>query len=306
MPKSFLQAVLVAGALLLGVPYSAFATDAPTSVDLSQEPTGKARQEVRVVDTQQRYAIWVRASNTRITIRVNDIPVAYKILRNNELFDVSFNEWLKRDLNVIDINMERFNNEEPYDLRYQVYYQSPIQVVNGEKLVLYNSPDEVSLPLRQPVGIRINTIPALRIWQADEVTMNAEEQQRLLETINGFRSRLSDALVKADNAFLASYDKAARNEVARAYGRNSESDEETLKRRRELALTLSKLVNAPFSVTPILRIEDVTFELIADGHLVMISRSDGAPLIQAKRGDLVYTIDKPIFGNIAGVWEFLR
>jgi hypothetical protein len=306
MRQSFLQVMLVAGALLTGGACPAVATDAPTAVDLSQEPTGEIHQQVRVVDTQQRYALWVQASNTRVTVRVNDIPVAYRILRNNELFDISFNEWLKRDLNVVDINMERFNNDEPYDLRYQVYYQSPIQVVNGEKLVLYNSPDEVSLPLRQPVGIRVSTIPALRIWQADEVTMNAEEQQRLLETINGFRNRLSDAVLKADNAFLASYDKASRNEVARAYGRNSENNEETLKRRRELVVALSKLVNAPFSATPLLKIDDITFEPIADGHLIMVSRNDGSPLIQVKRGDLIYTIDRPIFGNVGGVWELLR
>lgn len=294
-------------ALLIGFasPVGATQIQAPSSVDLTQEPDAQPQQEIKAQDSQ-RYAIWVRATNTRVTLRVNDIPVAYKIFRDNELFDISFNEWLKRGLNIIDINVERFNSNEPYDLRCQVYYQSPIQVVNGEKLVLYSSPDEVNLPLRQPVGVRINAFPALRIWQAEEVALTGEEQQRLLDTINGLRNRLVDAVVKADNAFLASYDKAPRGEVSRAYGRLPESETETLRHRGEIAAQLAKLINVPFHATPVLRIEDISLQAVAGNHLVMVSRNDGSPLIQVSRGDLTYTLNKPIFGSIGGIWEMLR
>lgn len=304
MQKTVLGFIVLA-VLAMMSPAPALATDAPTAVDLSQEPTGEAPQEVKV-ESAQRYAIWVRATNARFTLRVNDIPVAYKILRNDEVFDVSFNEWLKRGLNVVEINMERFNKDDAYDVRYQVYYQSPIQVVNGEKLVLYNSPDEVNLPLRQPVGVRTNTIPVLRIWQTDSVNLTGEEQQRLLETMNGLRTRLSDAMLMADNAFLASFDKASRSEIDRAYGRLPMSEEQILTRRRDLAAKLGTMANAQFEASPVLTLSALVFEPIGNEHLVMVSRIDGSPVIQVKRGDLVYTLDKPIFGSIGGVWELLR
>ncbi len=290
---------------VFALPAGATQSQAPSAVDLAQEPDALPEREIKAQDAQ-RYAISIKANNTRMTLRVNDIPVFYKIFRAGETVDISFNEWLKRGLNIIDINVERFNSNDPYDLRCQVYYQSPIQVVNGDKLVLYSSPDEVNLPLRQPVGIRINSFPALRIWQAEEVSLTGEEQQRLLDTINGLRNRLVDAVVKADNAFLATYNKASRGEISRSYGRLPETEAETLKRRGEIAAHMAQLVNAPFAATPVLRIEDVSFERIAGNHLVIASRNDGSPLIQVTRGDLTYTLDKPIFGSIGGIWEMLR
>lgn len=301
-------ALIAAFAMLFVFSGPVFATQVqpPTSVDLSQEPDAQATQQDIKAGDAQRYALMIKASNTRVTLRVNDIPVAYKIFRENETFDVSFNEWLKRGLNIIDLNIERFNNNEPYSLLCQVYYQSPIQVVSGDKLVLYSSPEEVNLPMRQPVGVRVNSFPSLRIWLAEEVILSGEEQQRLLDTINGLRTRFIDAVVKADNAFLASYDKAARGEVARAYGRAPETEAETLRRRGEIAANLGKLANAPFKASPVLRMEDISLVSIANNHLIQVSRNDGQPLIEVSRGDMTYTLNKPIFGSIGGIWEMLR
>ena len=191
-------------------------------------------------------------------------------------------------------------------LTYNVFYQSPSQLVTGEKLVLFQSPAEVSLPIRQLVGIRAQTIPFLRVWKTEEVDPSPDEQRRLLEAINGFRARLVDALGKADNAFLATYNKPIRDEINRAYGRPVEGESEIMKQRMDLANRMKELVNAELITTPNLRLEELALEIIGNKRMIKVSRLDGRPLIEISRGDMHYVIDKPIFGSVGGVWEMLR
>lgn len=278
---------------------------APNAINLSEEP-GISPEASTSTQDSQRYAVQIRASNARIFVRVNDIPVFFKLLRDVEVVDVQFNEWIHKGLNIVQISAEKFDDGAPASLNYNVYYQSPSQLATGEKFILFMSAAEASLPLRQPVGFRAQTIPPLRIWQTDELDFSTEEQARLLDMINGFRVRMLEAVGRADNAFLATYDKLIRDEVSRAYGRTPESEADVISRRRALAETLKKEVNAQVKSTPALEVSELEFEPVADGRLVRVSRLDGKPLIDIERGSLHYVIDKPIYGRIGGIWEMLR
>jgi hypothetical protein len=300
--RLFFASLALAGTLFLSAP--AFA-DAPNVVDLSQEPQGQSTEVFEVRDAQK-FSINFKASNARVNIKVNDVPVLFRIFRSQEDFTYSFNEWLKRGLNVIELSAEKFDQENMSTLTYNVFYQSPSQLVTGEKLVLFQSPAEVSLPIRQLVGIRAQTIPFLRVWKTEEVDPSPDEQRRLLEAINGFRARLVDALGKADNAFLATYNKPIRDEINRAYGRPVEGESEIMKQRMDLANRMKELVNAELITTPNLRLEELALEIIGNKRMIKVSRLDGRPLIEISRGDMHYVIDKPIFGSVGGVWEMLR
>jgi hypothetical protein len=278
----------------------------PTVVDLSQEPQAAEDSADNVSEDTQRYGLFMKGDNVRAEIRINDVPVFFKILRNDEAFDTTFNEWIKRGLNVIDIKMERFDDKRPYNVNYSIYYQSPTQIVNGDRTMLAQSREEVLLPLRQPIGIRTQSVPALRIWQSESVELTEEEKQRLTETINSLRSRMIDALVKSDNTFLATYEKPLRDQVDIAYGRIPEGDDEILERRKELVAQFEKLFNAAVVPSPELVPADLTFEPVGDNKLVRVTRTSGLPLIEVKRGDLVFKVERPIYGSIGGIWERMR
>lgn len=285
----------------------AFAADdgsLPSAVDLSQEPTASDVPIGNTADSQ-RYALRVTASNARLQLRVNDVPVGFKIFRNSETVDITFNEWLKRGLNVVEVQMERFSEQQQYTANYSVYFQSPTQIVSGERRMLYESPEQSTLPLRQLVGLRVQSIPELRIWEAEKVDMVPEEKKRLVDAINGLRSRLVDALAHGDNAFLATYDKSIRDEIDKAYGRIPQGEQDTMKRRTEIARQLRGMVNANVVLSPELKVDDLNFELIGEGHLVRVTRLDSNPVIKVSRGNLTFTISKPVYGTVGGLWDML-
>lgn len=303
--KKICVALVAALVSLASSAVSAADVQAPTVVDLSQEPQAPDSSRMSVQDSQ-RYALHVKATNARLQLRVNDVPVVFKIFRDGDVLEVSYNEWLKRGLNVLELQIERFSDGQPYNVEYQVYFQSPTQIVTGNKTVLLSSPEMLALPMRQPIGIRAQSVPQLRIWQSEVTAMTPEEKQKLVDNINSLRTRLLEAMAKGDNAFLASYDKPMRAEVDRAYGRLPESETETLKRRGEIAGQLRKMLNANVNASPELKPDDLQFDLLAGGQLVRITRNDGSPTIAVSRGDLKVSIEKPIYGNIGGLWELLR
>ncbi len=289
----------------LGASPAFASSDVPTAVDLTQEPSVSETLRTTTSDSQ-RYAFTLKASNARMQLRINDIPIMFKVFRNSESIDISFNEWLKRGLNVVDVQIERFSEQEPYDVSFSVYFQSPTQVVSGERRVLFATPEQVSLPLRQPIGIRASSVPSMRIWQTERITFTPEEKDRLIDTINSMRRRMIDALSKSDNAFLATYDKSIRDEVEKAYGRIAGGEQETMKQRMELAERMRKLVNASVQASPELTSDDLNFEVIAEGKLVRVTRLDGGPVIKVTRGDMTFTIAKPIYGTVGGLWDIMR
>ncbi len=308
MMKKSLFAVV---ALFLGVLASApvcaedsSTLEAPSSVNLSDEPPPPEQ----IINTQdnQRFAIKLKGKNTRVFVRVNDIPVLFKILREDQEFDIAFNEWIKQGLNIVNVSAEPFDDHAASKLNYRIYYQSPSQIVSKESLTLFESPPEVNLPIRQSAGFRAKTVPDLRVWEAESVRFTPNEQSRLLDMLNGFRSRIIEAVGKADNAYLATYDKMLRDEVNVAYGRRPESKDDIIARRREIAMAFRKDVNAGLVASPVLQSSELDFEAVGNGKLVRISRLDGQPLIEVKRGTLTFSVDKPIYGRIGGVWEMLR
>ena len=279
--------------------------NAPNIVDLRQEPSMRHTDGVDAAN-RQIYAVQIQGSNLRVYVHVNDVPVFFKVLRDKASIDLSFNEWIKQGLNVIKIGAEKFDDNSPSTMSYRVYYQSPSQIVADDRLVLFSSPPELNLPVRMPIGIRVRTIPSLRVWQTEEIQFLREERGQLVDIINGFRSRLVEAVGRADDAFLSSYDRMIRDEINVAYGRPPEGRNVTLDRRRELARTFREEINAELIATEPLKASDLDFESVGGGRLIRVSRLDGEPLIKVKRGSLEFVIDKPIYGRVGGVWEMLR
>lgn len=279
--------------------------DAPTAVDLSQEPTAPESVKANTVDAQ-RYAFEITATNARLQLKVNGVPVIFKIFRNNEKMDISFNEWLKKGLNIIQVEIEKFSEQQPFNIAYSVYFQSPTQVVTGDRRVLFSSPEAINLPHRQPIGIRAQSIPDMMVWQTEKIELLPEERDRLVVSINSFRTRLIDALSRGDNAYLATFDKPIRDEIDKAYGRIPEGEDATMKRRLAIAEQLRKMTNASLVASPELKADDLSFELIADGYLVRVTRLDGGPVVKVSRGDINFSISKPIYGTLGGLWDMLR
>ena len=85
--RLFFASLALAGTLFLSAP--AFA-DAPNVVDLSQEPQGQSTEVFEVRDAQK-FSINFKASNARVNIKVNDVPVLFRIFRSQEDFTYSFN-----------------------------------------------------------------------------------------------------------------------------------------------------------------------------------------------------------------------
>lgn len=277
----------------------------PSVVDLTQK-AGPTVPAVENLQDTQRYAMRITGDNIRMRLTINGVPLANKLIRQGDVFEVAFNEWLKRDLNIAEIQIEKFNSNLAASADYQLYFQSPTQLVTQEKTVLYQSPSSISLPIRHPIGLRVKSIASLRIWQSEKVVFNSVEQQRLVETLNGMRARAVEAFTRADNAYLATYDKPIRDEIDKAYGRLPDDAEDIIKQRKSIAAALGKLVNQPIISTDPLKPEQLDFMSIADGMLVQVRRLDGSPVMDVRRGDVAITLQSPVFGNIAGVWVHLR
>lgn len=306
LTRFFFLFILSLSVLTAGQASASGNPEVPTAVDLSQEPTAPDAALRADTADSQRYAFEIKASNARLQLKVNGIPVVFKIFRHDDTLDVSFNEWLKKGLNVIDVQMERFSDGQPYSAKYSLYFQSPTQVVTGERTVLFSSPESISFPHRQPIGIRAQSIPSMLIWQTERIELMPDEKDRLVDSINSLRSRIMDALSKGDNAYLATFDKPIRDEIDKAYGRIPEGEDQTMKRRIDIAERLRKMTNASLVASPELKVDDLSFELIGDGYLVRVTRLDGSPVIKVSRGDLSFSVVKPIYGTVGGLWDMLR
>lgn len=311
MIKAKLQLIaavaLVLVALPLAVTQQAKAQEAggPSVVDLSQK-TGPTVPAVDNLQDTQRYVMRVTGDNIRLRLTVNGVPLASKVIRQGEVFEMPFNEWLKRDLNIAEVQIEKFNSGMAATADYQLYFQSPTQLVTQEKTVLYQSPASISLPIRHPIGLRVKSIASLRVWQAEKVIFNSLEQQRLIDALNSIRARAIEALTRADNAYLATYDKPVRDEIDKAYGRLPADAEDVIKQRKAIAASLAKLINEPIKSSEPLSAEQLSFNVIGDGNMVQVSRLDGTPVLDVKRGEVGVVLQAPIFGTIAGVWVHLR
>lgn len=305
MMKLVMAALMVVMAV---APALAAQSQVPPPAPQEIKPAAKlsAEEQEKALKDAQRFNFSITASNARLQLRVNDVPVLFKIFRNEETVDVTYNEWLKPGLNVVDLNVQKFSESQPYLLKYEIYFQSAAQMVTGEKTVLVTSPEDLTLPLRQPFGVRTMSIPRLRLWQGDMVSLDAEEKTRLITAANDFRTKMIDALTKGDNAFLASYDRLIRDDIERAYGRIPETNAKTVERRTKIAESFSKMVNASVEASSELKMEDVDFELVGGGQLVRILRKDGSPVFRFGRGELQYVIDRPLYASMSGLWELIR
>lgn len=297
-----LLAAISCGALFDGIQARAESQDASQTA-----PDATISGEVSAVATvQQRYAIEIEASNTRLQVRVNDVPVAFKVFRDRQTIDVAFNEWIKAGTNTIDVQMDRFDGVKPYTAKFNVYFQSPTQVIHNQRGTLYSSPHQLSLPLRQTLTMKSSNAVRLRVWDAEKIEMDDDEKDRLITDVNSTREQMMTALSKGDNAFLATFDKPIRDEIDIAYGRTPQTDEELLKQRTAIALKFRELVNASVVASPEIDEDSMRLDMIANGHLVRVMRLDGAPVIDVTRGGLRYTINNPIYGLIGGLWVLLR
>lgn len=300
--SNLLKTCFLAIALLATAPM-AFAQTA------SQPQTAAPRTDTRDLNNNQdsqRYAIHITGDNVRFRLSVNGIPLFSRIMSTGQVLDETFNEYMKVGVNTVEIQLERFSSAMPTTAKYEVYFQSPSQVVTGEKTFLYSSPDTIPMPLRHPLGVRVKTIPPLRIWKAERLTLLPAEQARLLQAINGLRTRFIEALERNDNAYLATHDKPIRDEINIAYGRVPETPDDIIALRKKIAKSLSELVNVPVESTPVLTTDDLIFTPVADNRLMQITRVDGGPVMHIKRGPVEITIQSPLYGLVAGVWERVR
>jgi len=293
--------------LLLG--FVAFAPQAMAQQTIKIDPTTKPEPEpVEEIDRDllNRYGFSIRAQNARALVTINGIPLLLKSMITESTEDITFNEWVKRGLNVVEIRIERLDSFRPYKFEYQVYYQSPSQVINGERLVLAQSKPDTALPLRQSIGMQVQTIPLMRVWDAEAITMNNEDRASLIGMINQQRHDLSEAFNKQDSLTLATYKNDIIDEVERAYGRPLLSNQDIANRRKAIAEKLATSVNSLLEVSPIAKTDDLDIDVIANGTLVRIVRKDRTPVLRIKRGDVEVVIDRPIYGIIGGAWKWLR
>ncbi len=272
-------------------------------------PPAAPRTDTRDLNNNQdsqRYAVRITGDNVRFRLSVNGIPLFSKIMYSGQVLDETFNEYMKVGINTVEIQLERFSSAMASAAKYEVYFQSPSQAVTGEKTMLYASPESIPMPLRHPLGVRVKTIPPLRIWKAERLTLLPAEQSRLLMSINALRTRFIEALERNDNAYLATHDKPIRDEINIAYGRVPETPDDIVALRKKIAKSLSELVNVPVESTPILTADDLVFTPVADGRLMQVTRVDGSPVMHIKRGPIEITVQSPLYGLVAGVWERVR
>jgi hypothetical protein len=257
-------------------------------------------------DDFYRYGLNIRGDNIRVELRVNDISVLFRILRNGEELDYTFNEWLRKGANYIELRVDRFNERQPYKVKFNFFFQSPTQVTSDVRQTLYVSPEEMLLPWRQNLKITLKTMPSIRLWQTEDYKLDDENKLLLIDAINLMRSDMLTALSEANNGYLATYEKPIRDQINLAYGRLPESDKEIMDLRKQIADKFAALLNERPHITEPVALDQLIFEQVADRKLVRVSRKDGSPLISAGIGDLEYAINRPIFGLIGGVWERLR
>lgn len=278
----------------------------PTPGDGTGVPLDPAKESQSMADDFYRYGLSIKGDNIRVELRVNDISVLFKILRNGEELDHTFNEWLRKGDNFVELRVDRFNEKQPYKVKFDFYFQSPTQITNDTRRSLFASPEEMLLPWRQNLKIRVKTMPMLRLWQTEDFKLDDENKQFLLDAVNLLRSDMLIALTEANNNYLATYEKPIRDQINLAYGRLPESDKEIMASRKSIAEAFAALVNEKPKVSEPLTMEILSFDQVADRKMVRVSRKDGFPLITGSVGKLSYIVDRPIYGLIGGVWERLR
>jgi hypothetical protein len=281
-------------------------TAQPTASDGSGGPADPSKDSQSMADDFYRYGLSIRGDNIRVELRVNDISVLFKILRGGEELDHTFNEWMKKGDNFVELRVDRFNEKQPYKVKFDFYFQSPTQITNDTRRSLFASPEEMLLPWRQNLKIKVKTMPMLRLWQTEDFKLDDENKQFLLDAVNLLRSDMLIAMTEANNNYLATYEKPIRDQINLAYGRLPESDKEIMASRKAIADSFAALINEKPKISEPLTPEGLNFEPVADRKMVRVSRKDGFPLISASIGTLQYTIDRPIYGLIGGVWERLR
>ncbi len=297
--RKFLAGLVLLAATVLAAP-SVRATEAASSAQAMDGEDATRPEDI------YRYGLQVKGDNIRVELRVNDVTVLSRILRNGQTVDHTFNEWLRRGRNLVELRIEYFNSKKPFLAGFGVYFQSPTQVANNERTELVANPQSFVLPFRQTINLGVKTIPSLKLWQTDTVALDEQNRRLITSALNELRSRLMRALSESDNYYLATFEKPLRDQVNLAYGRIPESDKDILKAREVLLHKFNKQVNEKVDASMELASEILDFELIGNRQLVRVSRKDGYPLIKVRLGEIEYEVEKAIYGVIAGVWERLR
>jgi hypothetical protein len=248
-----------------------------------------------------RYAFYISADNVRITLVLNGVPLFFRSVVKPEEIDFTFNEWVRRGANRVEVRLEKLDSFKPYSIQYGIYYQSPSQLVSGIRTMVYASTPSMSLPLRQTITIDASSVPELLPWAGTEITLDEVVRSEIVSKINELRSSIYDAFKRGDNQFIATYNRMIEDDLAKAYGQPVQNEAKILTRRREVAALLTEAVTLPVVASEEVTLADLDFELLAEKHLVRISRKNQKPLIDISQGKMRVQIEKPYYAILSGI-----
>jgi hypothetical protein len=279
--------------------------DEKAAAELSK-PDGEGDEEGNKQNLIDRYAFTISAENVRITLVLNGVPLFFRSILKKEDIDFTFNEWVKRGSNRIEVRLEKLDVMKQYSIRYGIYYQSPSQLVSGIRTMVYTSTPSMSLPLRQTITIDAYSVPEMLPWAGSEIILDDVVKSQIVSKINEFRANLHDAFKRGDNQFLATYNRMIEDDLAKAYGQPAQNEAKVLLKRRDIAKLLTEAVTLPIVTSDEVAVDDLDFEHLADKLLVRVSRKDQKPLIEVKQGKMKATIDRPYYAIVAGIATRVR
>jgi hypothetical protein len=239
-----------------------------------------------------RYLAELSGSNIEVKLRVNGILTDRWVLPEASTAGATLNHWLRPGNNSIRIEAAAIQSSRAASLRLRVFFLS---VATGRQTTLLELDDLSKLPSGGQLAFNLPSAPRLALWQPLGVAQLPPEQALTLieEIIAEGRQLLADGANWGDLPAFAN----ERADLARAFGVTATTH--PLAQSGQSRQDKIEIGRQPTA-------SDLLIEPVVATALVRVARRDALPLLAARSGKAVSTVQALIVGQVDGRWQVLR
>jgi hypothetical protein len=243
-----------------------------------------------------------------IQVKANGIPISDRPLDADKPLGISFNQWLIKGENSIDIDLSELQPGQPHEVSLTVG-QSTVMAGQTEPAapkVLYTLPPDAKLPFHQTVTFDAPNAPQLKLWSTEPAALDDTARQDIVKSLNTIRAALTEAVQKSDPMAVLGLQRTMIEDLALAFNFSPDDPKRLGAQRSAMKAAFDKDTDSPVGNTPEVTAKDLVFTPLADGKLVMVSRDSPGPVVEVLRGTLHFDMGAPIYGKLGGQWVPLR
>jgi hypothetical protein len=256
---------------------------------------GQANAEQEKTMTNSRYGVQIDRDHVAVKIWVNEVP-AYRNedARSTSSVFFSYNNWLRPGKNHVRYQVRRLKEGPPAKILLAFKEQN---METRAAKDLHTLEREISSPVEGDFSFDIGIFPSLAVWNSTEkVQLDDPTKAAIMQEIR----KLTNAVNQKSAAALVHEIAFGVGETMKSMGQPAQE----VPPPEVISAFQKTLQNA--STLPAIDAAVLSWELGGEGHVVLVERTDGSPiiLVRSKDGGAI-AIEHLYYGRIGGRWQIV-